>query len=1180
MANFFGFSSNKENKEETKNASRIQDYINRYKIHSRDLQSSDKSKAKQDPYSWQGYSWIKEATATTNERKNRYREYKEMTKVPELNQGLNIYCLHPETIISTLKGDYTIKELADGALGKEFDVWSYNIKENRVDIGKAKDPHITLRNTDVYKVTFDNGKSIIATSNHPFLMKNKIYKELKDLIPGERVIPFNSRIKNNYQNISTIEYYGSSDVYDMEVEEFHNFNANGVFVHNSDNATQYDINNNVIKIESDNAKIVEILSELFFEKLDINANLWAYTKNMCKLGDEFLEVLVDNKSNPHHIIALERIKKPEYVEREEKKGQLQRFIYKKESVESNDINEKIFLPWQMIHFKIEDDEFDPYGRSVFESGRKTWKRLSLMEDAMLVYRISRAPERRVFYIDVGTLSTRDANEYLEQLKRKFRKKSFVNPHTGEIDEKANPLCITLNTKIPLLDGRSLELRELIKEYKDGKENWVYSIDTNNGNQIIPGKIVWADVTRKNAKLIKVTLDNGKELRTTPDHKFMLRDGSYIEAQNLIEGQALMPLYKKEDQVYEQIYNPKTNRYKYTHHLVAEKEIKKPEIKKECIHHIDYNPRNNDPNNLKVLSVKEHHEIHSYAVDKSVERRKWLWENNKEWAENTRKSISKASKKVWEKYTNKEKENILKNLQEYNYSEKHKKDVSEFNIKRNSTQAMSWYNDSDLHKEHNKIRSANLKKQFSDSELRKKYIDGMTISNKMPEKFWSLFKSIAQSTELNSQNYISFNNVIDNANNNQELISIWNEFCQDRQKNKINRNFMARAILNEYELNTTESWLSEICEVPTKNNRYVYKNHKITKIEWLEHTEDTGDITIDKYHNFATESGVFIHNSVDEDFYIAVRQESQGTRIETLPPGQNLGEIDDVKYFKDQILKTLGIPPGYLGSVEGGGVYDSKSFLSQQDIQFARTIERIQKFIVKGLEKIAIIELIFNKIDQEDLNNFKIKLTPPSNVDQLMEIEIRLQQFNLISQMKTLENFLPDEWIYKNIMGLNDREINQIKLQLQMQMQMQAQMQTMYGGEGGVSGGMAGGNIAPPMAGGPMDMGAEGGIEGGTEGGTEGGAEGLEIAGNEFVEFDGGKWLMENVEDVKNLLKYMKLYEKVHKDNNKKKVYEHKNSITRMAIKGEFRGLLSASKCSNGKITLTESKLIKKIRKNT
>mgnify|MGYP001166111239 CR=1 FL=1 len=521
----------------------------------------------------------------------------------------------------------------------------------------------------------------------------------------------------------------------------------------ADNSTQKNVKKNVLEIQSENNKVIEILESLYFDTLDINTNLWKIARNTCKLGDEFMEVILDSMESPKHVVALERFKKPEKVKRIEKDGKLEKFVYVEEDAQSDVIKETPFPPWKIVHFRVEDEDFEPYGKSVLEPGRKIWKKLSLMEDAMLIYRISRAPERRVFYIDVGTLATKDANLYIEQIKTKFKKKNYINPATGEVDQKADALGIT------------------------------------------------------------------------------------------------------------------------------------------------------------------------------------------------------------------------------------------------------------------------------------------------------------------------------------------------------------------------------------------------------------------------------------EDFYIPVRQNSQGTRIETLPPGQNLGEIDDVKYFKDQILKLLGIPSAYLGgSSESGVTYDPKSYLSQQEMQFARTIERVQNILTKGLEKIGIIELALNGIKSEDLKQFKIALTPPSNVDQLMEIEVRTQQFALVQTIRTLNtdpnqpSFLPDVWIYKNVLGFTDQEINKIRLQSQMQMQMNLQIQQIFqnGGATAAMSGGSGGNIAPTpetamaggTAGGPSETPAGAGIppEGGEAAPEAGGNPGLEIASKQFVEFDGGNWLMENAADMKKLLRYIQMYEDMKKEREEARV-SRRNGVIRESLKGEFGGLL-------------------------
>jgi hypothetical protein len=288
---------------------------------------------------------------------------------------------------------------------------------------------------------------------------------------------------------------------------------------------------------------------------------------------------------------------------------------------------------------------------------------------------------------------------------------------------------------------------------------------------------------------------------------------------------------------------------------------------------------------------------------------------------------------------------------------------------------------------------------------------------------------------------------------------------------------------------------------------------------------------------------------------------------------------------------MGIPSGYLGGTVGeqGATYDPKSYLSNQEIQFARTIERIQKFIVQGLEKIAYIELALQRVDPRKAKDFKIKLTPPSNVDQLMDIEVFNQKFSLIANIKANQFFLPDDWIYKQVLGFSDKDIQKIRLQMQMEAQTSlAAQQGAGGGAGGgggggggdMGGGFSGGNIAGPEAG--AEAGGPAGGAGGepaapgaapAPGGAApaGGAEpGLEVASNN-VEFDGHKFLIENTRDIKKMLTYMQLYEQVHMDD-KPIDYSQHNSVTKMMTEGQFKGLF---KQRDGESILVEKKVRKK-----
>ena len=134
-------------------------------------------------------------------------------------------------------------------------------------------------------------------------------------------------------------------------------------------------------------------------------------------------------------------------------------------------------------------------------------------------------------------------------------------------------CFTKNTKVRLTDGRSLSFEELIKETKQGKKNYTFSFYPKT-QKIEITEIKNPRRTRKNEKIIEVTLDNGEKIKCTPNHRFMLRDGSYKEAKDLRVKESLMPAYFnirqiKDGEHYLSILQPLTNRYEFVHKLADE-----------------------------------------------------------------------------------------------------------------------------------------------------------------------------------------------------------------------------------------------------------------------------------------------------------------------------------------------------------------------------------------------------------------------------------------------------------------------------------------------------------------------------------------------------------------------------------------------------------------------------------
>ena len=208
----------------------------------------------------------------------------------------------------------------------------------------------------------------------------------------------------------------------------------------------------------------------------------------------------------------------------------------------------------VVHLSLSEglDNNYPFGNSLLENIFKVYKQKELLEDAILIYRIQRAPERRVFHIDVGNMPSHMAMAFVERIKNEIHQRRIPSQSGGGmnvVDSAYNPLCLSLDTMIPLLDGRTLSLNEIIQEFEQGKENWAYSCDPITG-EIVPGVIDWAGVTRKNAEVIELTLDNGEKLICTPDHKIPVFNKGFIEAKDLTSDDELIAFVIKNNRVWD------------------------------------------------------------------------------------------------------------------------------------------------------------------------------------------------------------------------------------------------------------------------------------------------------------------------------------------------------------------------------------------------------------------------------------------------------------------------------------------------------------------------------------------------------------------------------------------------------------------------------------------------------
>ena len=347
--------------------------------------------------------------------------------------------------------------------------------------------------------------------------------------------------------------------------------------------------------------------------------------------------------------------------------------------------------------------------SILEKARRIWKQLLLSEDAMLVYRVTRAPERRIFKVFVGNIDDEDVQPYVNEIANRFKRASIIDPKTGQIDLRYNQLandqdyfipvreegaatpidtlpgaCVALDTRIPLLDGRTLELSDIIKEWNSGNRDlWVYSCDPNTG-ELAPGMITWAGETRKNAEVLKITLDNGKSITTTPDHKWVHRTKGFVEAKDLVVGDSLMPFYTKKAKIrnskseYKQTWDSKKQKWVYDHRMVANyfKELnqhteflydeKYINENKQTIHHININRYDNNPSNLAFMYNEDHYRYHSDNFGKEFaelggKALKYKLNSDIEFRNMFIETASKNSTKMWANRSNEEKKLTAESL---------------------------------------------------------------------------------------------------------------------------------------------------------------------------------------------------------------------------------------------------------------------------------------------------------------------------------------------------------------------------------------------------------------------------------------------------------------------------------------------------------------------------------------
>ena len=214
----------------------------------------------------------------------------------------------------------------------------------------------------------------------------------------------------------------------------------------------------ILNIRSDSDNIHDILHNLYYDVLNIEFNLWPWIRNMCKYGDFFLKLDIHEKYGVTNVVPLSAYdvtrsegddpENPYYVKFIIENGQ------DRHTVRMNPNNNEL-ENYEVAHFRLlSDSNMIPYGKSMIEGARKSWKQLILMEDAMLIHRIMRAPEKRIFKIDIGNIPPNEVDNYMQRIINKMKKAPVIDKDTGDYNLKYNVQNITEDFFLPVRGGDS------------------------------------------------------------------------------------------------------------------------------------------------------------------------------------------------------------------------------------------------------------------------------------------------------------------------------------------------------------------------------------------------------------------------------------------------------------------------------------------------------------------------------------------------------------------------------------------------------------------------------------------------------------------------------------------------------------------------------------------------------
>ena len=306
----------------------------------------------------------------------------------------------------------------------------------------------SLLNQDYPTFRYDK-KELLKTTNKQEFEKQKLQAQQTVYLAQQW-----TKIENNlYTQGVYFEPTRLASYYDYESMEYTPEISAALDIY-AEESTTTNQNGFILQIYSESKRIKSVLTDLFNNNLDINTNLVMWTRNTCKYGDNFVYLKLDPEKGVVGCLQLPNIE-IERIERSMKgKSNLDNNESEQKTLKFNWKNRELeFNTWEIAHFRLlGDDRKLPYGTSMLEKARRIWKQLLLSEDAMLIYRTSRAPERRMFKVFVGNMDDKDVEAYVQRVANKFKRDQVVDHKSGNVDLRFNQMAVDQDYFIPVRDA--------------------------------------------------------------------------------------------------------------------------------------------------------------------------------------------------------------------------------------------------------------------------------------------------------------------------------------------------------------------------------------------------------------------------------------------------------------------------------------------------------------------------------------------------------------------------------------------------------------------------------------------------------------------------------------------------------------------------------------------------------